>query len=149
MIPTVMARDPTWTILYDADCGVCRWLLGQILSLDRRQVLRPVALGTPEADHLLAELTPEQRMASWHLIDPSGRRSSAGIALAPLVTALGGGEAPAALLSRAPGPLEFGYRLVASNRSRISRLIPQPAKRRADAVIAARARSDTHRERAA
>jgi predicted DCC family thiol-disulfide oxidoreductase YuxK len=144
-----MAPDPTWTILYDRDCGFCRWSLAQVLALDRDRKLRPLALGTPEANALLFDLDVEQQMASWHLVDPDGNRWSGGIALAPLVRVLGGGEATAALLSRAPRPLELGYRLIASNRSRISQLIPAQSKRRADAVVAARERQSTHRARAA
>src|SRR5436305_854135 len=29
MIPTDMARDATWPVLYDSDCGFCRWSLAQ------------------------------------------------------------------------------------------------------------------------
>ena len=95
MIPTGIARDPTpnrdWRVLYDADCGFCRWSLAQLLALDRRQRLRPVALGTSEANGLLADLDPEARAASWHLVSPDGRRWSAGEAAPPLLRLLPGG----------------------------------------------------------
>src|SRR5947207_6351042 len=97
MIPSDIARDatgsaaarqpaqaPTRTVIYDADCGFCRWSLARVLALDPGHLLRPVALGTPEADQLLADLTPEERAASWHLVSPGGRRASAGAAAAPL-----------------------------------------------------------------
>jgi predicted DCC family thiol-disulfide oxidoreductase YuxK len=29
-----------WTVLYDSDCGFCRWSLAMILSADRRHALR-------------------------------------------------------------------------------------------------------------
>jgi hypothetical protein len=34
-----------------------------LLALDRPRTLRPLPLGTPEADYLLHELTPEERRA--------------------------------------------------------------------------------------
>jgi len=55
MIPTGMPRDPsTSTILYDPDCGFCRWALAHLLAVDRNCRLRPMPLGTPEANALLA-----------------------------------------------------------------------------------------------
>ncbi len=62
------------TVIYDADCGFCKFSLALLLSWDRRgasRALRPLPLGTGEADRLLADLTPEQRNASWHLVDES------------------------------------------------------------------------------
>jgi predicted DCC family thiol-disulfide oxidoreductase YuxK len=139
MIPTGMPRDPsTWTVLYDRDCGFCRWSLAQLLALDRRFRLRPIALGTPVADSLLADLTVDQREASWHLIAPDGRRWSAGAAAPPLLRLLPGGKAPAVLLERMPRATERSYRWVADHRSRLSRLIPAAAKARADGRIARR-----------
>ena len=138
MIPIDMARDPnTWAVLYDRDCGFCRWSLAQLLALDRRGRLRPIALGTPEADSRLADLTPEQRVASWHLISPDARRWSAGAAAPPLLRLLPGGRVPAALLANLPRTTERVYRWVAEHRSSLSRLIPAAAKQRADARIEA------------
>jgi predicted DCC family thiol-disulfide oxidoreductase YuxK len=136
MIPIGMAGDPnTWSVLYDRDCGFCRWSLAQLLALDRGSRLRPVALGTPAADVLLADLTPEQRKASWHLVSPEGRRWSAGAAGPPLARLLPGGRLPAALLERAPGATERAYRWVAEHRSSLSRLVPTRAKAHAYARI--------------
>ena len=122
-------------MLYDPDCGFCRWSLSQLLALDRRRVLRPVALGSAEADKLLGDLTPEQRAGSWHLVAPDGRRWSAGAAAPPLLRLLPGGRAPATLLARAPRATERTYRWVADHRSWFSRLIPDQWKARADARI--------------
>jgi predicted DCC family thiol-disulfide oxidoreductase YuxK len=124
-----------WTVLYDADCGFCRWSLARVLALDRTRRLRPVALGTSEADELLADLTPEQREASWHLVAPDGTRSSAGAAGPPLLRLLPGGRVPAAVLSAAPGLTERLYQLIADHRSRLSRLVPSKAKLRATSRI--------------
>src|SRR5262249_60221531 len=32
-------------LIYDPDCGFCRWCLGKVLAWDRHRTLRPVALG--------------------------------------------------------------------------------------------------------
>jgi predicted DCC family thiol-disulfide oxidoreductase YuxK len=137
MMPIDMARDPNaWIVLYDRDCGFCRWSLGQVLALDRDGRLAPLALGTPEADALLADLTPEQRGASWHLVAPDGRRWSAGTAVPQLLRLLRGGGVPAAALARAPQLTERAYRWVADHRSTFGRLIGERPKARADDRIA-------------
>jgi predicted DCC family thiol-disulfide oxidoreductase YuxK len=134
-----MARDPTeWILLYDPDCGFCRWSLGWVLAADRARRVRPVKLGSPEGDELLADLSPEERMASWHLVAPDGRRWSAGYAAPPLLRLLPAGRAPATVLAAAPEATDRVYRWVADHRSTFSKLIPERGKRRADARIAAR-----------
>ena len=125
-------------VIYDADCGFCRWTLALLLRADRHRRLRPLALGTPEADALLADLEPEERIASWHLISPDGTRTSAGVALPDVLRLLPGGGRPAAALARIPGPTERGYRWVADHRSKLGRAVPGSAKRRATALIQAR-----------
>jgi predicted DCC family thiol-disulfide oxidoreductase YuxK len=141
MIPIDMARDATeergeWIVLYDGDCGFCRWSLAQLLALDRRRRLRPVALETPAAAALLADLTPDQRAASWHLIAPDGRRWSAGAAGPPLLRLLPGGGGPAWALAAAPALTDRVYRWVAEHRSLLGRAIPDSAKDRATERIA-------------
>jgi predicted DCC family thiol-disulfide oxidoreductase YuxK len=137
MIPIAMPRDANrWQVVYDADCGFCRWSLAKLLALDRRRSLRPVALGTPEADELLSAMGTDERAASWHLVSPDGRRWSAGAAAPPLLRLLPGGRVPAALLERFPRLTERTYRWVAGHRSSLSGLIPESAKARADERIA-------------
>jgi predicted DCC family thiol-disulfide oxidoreductase YuxK len=125
------------TVIYDADCGFCKFSLALLLSWDRRCVLGILALGSPEADRLLADLTPEQRNSSWHLVDDSGRRNSAGAALAPALALLPGGRLPAALVARVPHVIERGYRWVVDHRSFLGRFVPARARHWADRVIAA------------
>jgi predicted DCC family thiol-disulfide oxidoreductase YuxK len=120
-----------WLVLYDADCGFCQWLLAGLLGCDRACRLRPLALQRPEAEALLADLTPSERMASWHLLSPAGERRSAGAALPALLRLLPGGGAPAALFAQFPGASERGYRWVAEHRELLSKPVPASAKRRA------------------
>ncbi|MFL5826867.1 MAG: thiol-disulfide oxidoreductase DCC family protein [Thermoleophilaceae bacterium] len=125
-----------WKILYDRDCGFCRWSLGRVLALDGHRALEPVALDEPEADHLLGGMRHDEKMASWHLVSPDGHRWSAGDAFAPLAEALGYPRARRALepLRRL---LVVLYRLVADNRNIWGKLVSDGAKRRADERIAA------------
>jgi predicted DCC family thiol-disulfide oxidoreductase YuxK len=129
-----MARP---TVIYDADCGFCKFGLALLLSWDRRGALEILALESPEADRLLADLTPQQRNSSWHLVDESGRRNSAGAALAPALALLPGGRLPAALVGRMPHMTERGYRWVVDHRGFLGRFVPNSARRWADRVIAA------------
>jgi predicted DCC family thiol-disulfide oxidoreductase YuxK len=145
------------TVIYDADCGFCKWSLALLLSLDglgrkrSEHALRPLALGTGEADRLLADLSVEQRNASWHLVPgaPSAEapslgpdadaplRFSAGAALAPAMRLLPGGRVPAATFARFPEATERGYRWVVEHRGALGRFVPVRARRWADRVIAA------------
>jgi predicted DCC family thiol-disulfide oxidoreductase YuxK len=125
-------------VLYDEGCGFCRWCIGVLLALDRHRALRPVAIGSAEGRMLLADLDEQARWASWHLVDPDGRRTSGGAAVAPLLDLLPGGRAPAALARALPGPVDGGYRLVVRHRSLVGRPIGRRARARADRRIARR-----------
>src|SRR5256714_13717385 len=126
------------TLFYDSDCGFCRWSLAKILAWDRRGVVKPAALDSPEADIALAGIPDEERMSSWHFVDPAGRLHSAGAGFAPLLRLLPGGTPLAAAAARAPRMTEHAYRWVAGRRSVFGRLVTDGAKRRADERIARR-----------
>ena len=126
------------TILYDADCGFCRWSLAQILALDRHERLRIAPLDGPEAAAALPGLTSAQRATAARLVMPDGTVHSGGAVVAPLAAVLGGGARVVAVLRALEPPMSLGYRAVAGNRTRLSKLVPARAKRRADAVVARR-----------
>jgi predicted DCC family thiol-disulfide oxidoreductase YuxK len=134
----VAARPPAVTVLYDHDCGFCRWSIGRLLAWDRPGRLRPLAIQSAEGQGLLADLTPEQRLATAHAVDAAGRRTSGGDAMAPIAAVLPGGAALAALARRAPALARAGYRAVAGRRSFLGTLISDAAKARADERIALR-----------
>jgi predicted DCC family thiol-disulfide oxidoreductase YuxK len=126
------------TLLYDSDCGFCRWSLAKVLAWDRRRSIRPLALQSNEAERLLGDMPEEKRMGSWHLVDGNGTLHSAGAAFPGLFRLLPGGSPLAALTSRAPRLTDRAYRWVAGHRSLWGRLVTEGAKRRADVRIARR-----------
>jgi predicted DCC family thiol-disulfide oxidoreductase YuxK len=126
------------TLIYDPDCGFCRWCLGKVLAWDRRRAVRPVALGTDEAKRLLGDMPPGEQASSWHLVDEGDEVRSAGAGFEPLLRLLPGGSPLAALAGRFPNATERGYRLVSGNRSIFGKLVTDGAKRRADVRIAER-----------
>ena len=118
-------------LLYDRDCGFCRWSLGKVLAWDRRRAIRPVSIQSDEAGGLLAGMPEEKRLASWHLVNEDDRVRSAGAAFPGLLRLLPGGAPLAALTARAPRATDRAYRWVAGNRSRWGKLVSDGAKRRA------------------
>jgi predicted DCC family thiol-disulfide oxidoreductase YuxK len=139
----VAARPPAVTVLYDYDCGFCRWSVGRLLAWDRAGLLRPLAIQSPEGQRLLGDLTPEQRLATAHAVDAAGRRTSGGDALAPVAAVLPAGPPLAALGRLAPALSRAGYRAVAGRRTLLGRLLSDAAKARADERIAQRSASST------
>ena len=110
-------------MLYDDDCGFCKWSLDKILAWDRRRRLRPVAIQSEEGQRLLAEIPERERLDSWHLVLPSGEVRSAGAGAEPLARLLPGGRPLAWLFGRFPGITERAYRYVADHRDRFGRLV--------------------------
>ncbi len=131
---------PAATLLYDSDCGFCRWSLGKVLAWDRRGRVRPVSLQSKQAERLLAGMPEGERIASWHLVGDDGQVRSAGAGIAPLLRLLPGGAPLAAAAARTPRRMEGGYRLFAGPRSLWGKLVTDGAKRRADRRIAERLR---------
>jgi predicted DCC family thiol-disulfide oxidoreductase YuxK len=129
--PSGLRSEHCWAVLYDADCGFCNWLLSGLLHWDRAARLHPIALQRSEADSLLPELTRAERMASWHLIAPTGERRSGGGAVAPLLRLLPAGRLPAAGFARFPRLTDRAYRWAAQHRSQLSKWVPSSAKQRA------------------
>jgi predicted DCC family thiol-disulfide oxidoreductase YuxK len=121
-------------VIYDSDCGFCRVTLALLLRWDTRGTLRPVALGTEEADALLHGMPEEERMASWHLVE-GGTVRSAGAAFPPVLARLPGGAPLARVTERFPGAADRLYRWVAGHRTLLGRPVPASARRWADRVI--------------
>jgi predicted DCC family thiol-disulfide oxidoreductase YuxK len=115
--------DHELIVLYDEDCGFCRWSLDKVLAWDRHGRVASTAIQSAEGERLLAEVPPETRLESWHVASASGEVSSAGAAGPPLLDVLPGGKPLAFVLRKAPRATERAYRFVASNRERWARLL--------------------------
>ncbi len=112
-------------LLYDRDCGFCRWATGKLLAWDRRGRLRAVPLADPEAERLLPGMDRERRMASWHLVAADGRVRSAGRAVAPLLRLLPAGTPLAALAETFPGITDRLYDWTSGHRGRLGAFLGQ------------------------
>ncbi len=110
-------------VLYDADCGFCRWSLEKVLAWDRNNRLRPVALQDPEADRLLPGMSRREKMRSWHLVTEDGTVYSSGAAVPPLMRLLPGGTPFAQVAAAFPRSTGSLYRLVARNRGTLGRIV--------------------------
>jgi predicted DCC family thiol-disulfide oxidoreductase YuxK len=132
--PTARQRRPA-LLLYDRDCGFCRWCVGVVLAWDRGRRLQPASIQDAAGAQALASLAPEAQVRSWHVVETSGRVWSGGAAFGALGRLLPGGRPLAALADISPAATERLYRVVADNRSRVSRLVPARWKRRADERI--------------
>jgi predicted DCC family thiol-disulfide oxidoreductase YuxK len=114
-------REPS-IVLYDEDCGFCKWSIGKILAWDRARRLRTLPIQSDEGARLLASVEPDRRLDSWHLIS-SGKLYSGGAAAAPLARLLPGGRPLAALLGAFPPATACAYTYIARRRDRWSRLL--------------------------
>ncbi|HEX9411050.1 MAG TPA: DCC1-like thiol-disulfide oxidoreductase family protein [Actinomycetota bacterium] len=112
-------------VLFDEDCGFCRWAAGKLLAWDRRGRLRLVALQDPEAEQLLTGMDRGRRMASWHLVDLDGRIRSAGRAVAPLLRLLPAGTPLAVVAESFPKTIDRLYDWISRHRERLGSLLGQ------------------------
>jgi predicted DCC family thiol-disulfide oxidoreductase YuxK len=111
------------SVLYDADCGFCKWSLDKILAWDRHRALHPVPIQSDDGARLLASVPESKRLDSWHLVLPSGEVRSAGAAAGPLARALPAGKPLAVVFERFPRTTDRAYRFVAEHRDRFARLV--------------------------
>ena len=101
-----------------------------MLELDRGRY-RPLALQDQRAAELLPGVTEEERMKSFHIVDADGTVHSAGDGLAELIPGL----------DRFPRLASRAYWLVAGNRTKLGKLLPDAARRQARRRIDAESRS--------
>ena len=111
-----------WVLLYEGECGFCRWGAGTILRWAQRRRIRAVPIRSAEGDRLLAAMPRGRRLASWHLRAPDGSLASGGSAVAPLLRLLPGGAPLAALTERFPRTVDRLYGFVARHRDLLGRV---------------------------
>jgi predicted DCC family thiol-disulfide oxidoreductase YuxK len=114
-------------ILFDNDCGFCRWSLSKLLAWDRHGRLRPVALQSEQADEFLMGMDRERKMASWHLVARNGHIYSGGAAVPQLARLLPTSAPIAALATAFPRTADRAYRWVARHRERLGRVLGEQA----------------------
>jgi len=119
-------------LLYDADCRVCRFTARIVVRLDRSEELAVLPLQDPEADPLLASLPEGERLATWRLGRPDGSLTGLGAGAPELLAAMRFTRPLGRVLALVPvGARDAVYRLVARNRGRLGRALPDgPAPRR-------------------
>lgn len=114
-------------LLYDADCGFCRWSLDKILRRDKAKRIRPVPIQSSEGKELLRDLDEDKRLSSWHLVDEKGRLFSAGAAVPELSRRLPGGAPVSSLFRAFPKSTNRLYRLIAKNRHTLGKALGEQA----------------------
>jgi predicted DCC family thiol-disulfide oxidoreductase YuxK len=112
-----------YVLLFDADCGFCRWSVRHLLAWARCGRVRATTIQGEEGQRLLAGLTPEKRLDSWHLVTPARRVLSAGAAMPEVALLLPGGRPLAFLFRTFPAATERAYRWVAAHRGLLARLL--------------------------
>jgi predicted DCC family thiol-disulfide oxidoreductase YuxK len=120
------------TLLYDADCRLCRFAARVVDRLDREREVAIVPLQDPDASTLLAALPEHERLATWRLALEDGSLAGRGAGAPALLGAMRLTRPLGRVLEHAPPrALDAVYDLVAGNRSRLGRLVPDgPAPRR-------------------
>ena len=129
-------------VLFDSDCGFCRWSVAWLLRFDQAHRLVPVAIQSDRGQQLLEAVPHESRLDSAHAVAADGRVFSGGDAAPLIVNKLRGGRAFAPLLKAAPGLTRAAYEVVATNRQSVGRLVPASSRARADRLLAARMSTD-------
>ena len=110
-------------LLYDEDCGFCRWSLDKILAWDHARRLRAVPIQSEEGARLLAPISPHARLDSWHLLRADGKLFSAGAAAEHLARLLPGGRPLATVFAAFPGATERAYAFTARHRDQLAQLL--------------------------
>lgn len=118
-------------LLYDGECGLCRAAVRGARALARRGSIKPVAAQSDRGRALTPEMSDEERMASFHLVE-DGRVVSGPEALAPTIRHLRV-VAPAARVLERKGVVYRAaaatYHWITPRRRSLSRFIPKRWRR--------------------
>jgi predicted DCC family thiol-disulfide oxidoreductase YuxK len=124
-------------VLYDADCGFCRWATAWAVERDHRHVLVTVPIQSPLGCELLTDVSPTERVRWAHVVRDDGARRSGGAAAADVLSVLGPTRVLGRLAQRLPRTASLLYGAVAARRKSFGRLVGREARRRADDLLAA------------
>src|SRR5262245_24427071 len=118
-------RRGSVTVLYDDDCGFCRWSADRVRRLDGRGALAFAPIQGSVGAQLLRAVPPELRLASMHAVTPDGRVWSGGEAVREILAELPGGAVLSTAAAAFPELTDRLYRFVATNREVLGRLLGQ------------------------
>lgn len=104
-------------LIYDGDCGFCRWGMHLVRRLDVGKFFTFCPFGRPVAEEALSRLDPEKRYSSYHALagevlhsgTDAARVTLEGLPMGKVLTALS---------------LHRLYPLIAVNRATLGRLVP-------------------------
>ena len=128
-------------VLYDRDCGFCRWSVAQLLRLDHHGALEPVAIQSQIGGELLESVPVELRLESAHAVNSSGEVFSGGDAAPVIAAHISGGRLLRPLAAAFPPLTRAGYGMVAGNRNAVGRLVSKRSRDAADSLLAERTRN--------
>lgn len=115
------------TVLYDEDCGFCRWSADAIRRWDSRRALAFAPIQSERGSELLHAVPVGLRLDSMHAVTPDGRVWSGGEAVRAILDLLPYASPPASLAATFPEATDHLYRLVARHRERLGRWLGQDA----------------------
>jgi len=108
-------------VLYDDDCGSCRWSADRLRAWDRRGRLAFASIQA--SDEALRAVPAAERLDAMHVVDASGRIWTGGAAVTRLLAEVPGGGLLAAVGRNWPDLAERVYRAAARRRATFSRLL--------------------------
>jgi len=124
-------------VLYDNDCGFCRWSMAWAMRHDDRGRLVAVPIQSPLGSKLLADVAPNDRLRSAHVVTDDGRHRSGGAAAADVLSALPQTRVLGRLAHGLPRTTATLYGVVAARRQSFGRFVGKDARRRADGLLEA------------
>lgn len=124
-------------VLYDSDCGFCRWAMAWAVGRDDRHVLVTVPIQSPLGGELLVEVRPSERLRAAHAINGDGSLYSGGAAAAQVLSVLAPTRALGQLATRLPRVTALLYGFIAARRTTFGRFAGPQARQRADALLMA------------
>jgi predicted DCC family thiol-disulfide oxidoreductase YuxK len=124
-------------VLYDADCGFCRWAMAWAMRRDHRHLLVTVPIQSPLGSELLVDVPSSDRLHSAHVVSDDGCRRSGGAAAADVLSVLPPTRVLGQLAHSLPRTTALLYGVVAARRQSFGRLVGKEARRRADGLLEA------------
>jgi predicted DCC family thiol-disulfide oxidoreductase YuxK len=124
-------------VLYDADCGFCRWAMAWAMKRDRNHLLVSVPIQSQLGAELLVDILPSDRLRSAHVVRDDGCRRSGSAAAMEVLSVLPLTRVLGRLARSLPRMTDLLYGVVAARRANLGRLVGREARQRADDLLEA------------